>query len=74
MNDLDSAQLEQSVAELDQPQRIRHIASDLTEPDSPAALVEAELRQRGFEILSRDDRFIDQPGDEPWWLLVARRP
>jgi ubiquinone/menaquinone biosynthesis C-methylase UbiE len=40
----------------------------------PATLVEAELRQKGFEILSRDDRFIDQPGDEPWWLLVARRP
>lgn len=40
----------------------------------PAALVEVELRQKGFEILTRDDRFIDQPGDEPWWLLVARRP
>jgi serine/threonine protein kinase len=38
------------------------------------ALVEADLRQKGFEILSRDDRFIDQPGDEPWWLIVARRP
>jgi len=36
--------------------------------------VEIELRQQGFEILSLDDRFIDQPGDEPWWLLVARRP
>ena len=38
------------------------------------ALVEAELREKGFEILRRDDRFIGQPGDEPWWLIVARRP
>lgn len=37
-------------------------------------VVEAQLRQKGFEILGREDRFIDQPGDEPWWLLVARRP
>jgi predicted methyltransferase len=35
--------------------------------------VEAEVRRRGFEILRRDDRFIEQPGEEPWWLLVARR-
>jgi len=39
-----------------------------------AALVESELRRYGFEILSRDDRFIDKPGDQPWWLLVAQRP
>ncbi len=36
--------------------------------------VEGELSQRGFEILDKNDRFIDRPGDEPWWLLVARRP
>ena len=38
---------------------------------------------RGFEIISRDDRFIDRPaverpGDRPddhvWWLIVARKP
>jgi predicted methyltransferase len=37
-------------------------------------LVEAELRRKGFKIVSRDDRFIDRAGDEPWWLLVAMRP
>ncbi len=37
-------------------------------------IVEAQVRQKGFEILHRDDTFIDQSGDEPWWLLVARRP
>lgn len=36
--------------------------------------VEEELRQRGFEILGREDSFIDRPGDEPWWLLIARKP
>jgi SAM-dependent methyltransferase len=44
---------------------------------------EDEIRQRGFEIVSRDDRFIDRPaaervGDRPddhiWWLIVARKP
>jgi SAM-dependent methyltransferase len=46
-------------------------------------IVEDEIRQSGFEIISRDDRFIDRPaterpGDRPddhiWWLLVARKP
>jgi len=36
--------------------------------------VEVELRRKGFELLSRDDHFIEQRGDEPWWLMVARRP
>jgi ubiquinone/menaquinone biosynthesis C-methylase UbiE len=40
----------------------------------PVERVDAELRRKGFEILSREERFIDRPGDEPWWLLVARRP
>lgn len=34
-----------------------------------------EIPQAGFAILSRDDRFIDRPGDKDiWWLIVARRP
>jgi ubiquinone/menaquinone biosynthesis C-methylase UbiE len=37
------------------------------------ALVEAELRRHGFDILSRDDHFLDQPGEGPWWLIVARK-
>ena len=37
------------------------------------ARVEAELRRDGFEILNRDDHFLDQPDEGPWWLIVARR-
>lgn len=37
-------------------------------------VVEHDLRGAGFEIVARDDRFIDRPGDHPWWLIVARRP
>jgi ubiquinone/menaquinone biosynthesis C-methylase UbiE len=48
-----------------------------------ASIAEAEIRQAGFEMVSRDDRFIDRPpaerfGDRPddhvWWLIVARKP
>jgi predicted methyltransferase len=40
----------------------------------PAASVEIELRRRGFEILSVEEFFIDRPGDDQWWLMVARKP
>ena len=48
-----------------------------------ASIVEDEFRQRGFQIVSRDDRFIDRPAierlvdrpdDHVWWLIVARKP
>jgi SAM-dependent methyltransferase len=48
-----------------------------------ASIVEHEVRQRGFEVVVRDDRFIDRPAaerpgdrqdDHIWWLIVARRP
>jgi ubiquinone/menaquinone biosynthesis C-methylase UbiE len=36
---------------------------------------EAGLRASGFEIVERDDAFIDRPGDpDVWWMIVARRP
>ena len=37
-------------------------------------LVERELRRRGFDIMSRDDRFVDHPVRGLWWFIVARRP
>ena len=40
----------------------------------PIAAVENELRRRGFDVLTREASFIDRPGDEVWWLLVARKP
>ena len=48
-----------------------------------ASVAEGEIRQRGFEVLSRDNRFIDRPAverpgdrqdDHVWWLIVARKP
>jgi ubiquinone/menaquinone biosynthesis C-methylase UbiE len=37
--------------------------------------VELDLRQAGFEILNRQDHFIESdPDSETWWLLVARKP
>jgi predicted methyltransferase len=40
----------------------------------PAASGASELRRRGFEILTREESFIDRPGDDLWWLVVARKP
>src|SRR5271167_5246409 len=48
-----------------------------------ASIAEDEIRQSCFEVVSRDDHFIDRPaaerpGDRPddhvWWLIVARKP
>jgi predicted methyltransferase len=38
------------------------------------AIVEAQLRENGFMIVSREDAFIRPPGDEQWWLIVATKP
>ncbi len=39
------------------------------------AQVENELRNANFEIVSRLDRFIENdPFDENWWLIAARKP
>jgi predicted methyltransferase len=38
------------------------------------AIVESNLRRAGFEIVSRDDHFLDQPDEGPWWLIVAEAP
>ena len=37
-------------------------------------LVESDVRQSGFQLVKRHDRFIDRPGERPWWLIVARKP
>ena len=37
--------------------------------------VESELRHAGFEILSRQDGFIqNDPLNENWWIITARKP
>ena len=39
------------------------------------AVVEDELLSAGFEILKRDDRFVDRSDeDNIWWLITARKP
>jgi ubiquinone/menaquinone biosynthesis C-methylase UbiE len=35
------------------------------------ALVEAELRRDGFDIQARQDHFLDQPDEGPWFLIAA---
>ena len=40
----------------------------------PLTVVESQLRQSGFEIVSHDEHFIERPGDDMWWLLVGRKP
>lgn len=35
------------------------------------ATVEADLRRDGFDIQSRQDHFLDQPDEGPWFLIVA---
>ena len=37
-------------------------------------VVESELRQNGFEIVTQDDHFIDRSGDNAWWLVKGRKP
>jgi predicted methyltransferase len=37
--------------------------------------VESELRHAGFEVVSRQDRFIqNDPFNENWWIIIARKP
>ncbi|HEX3571253.1 MAG TPA: SDR family oxidoreductase [Acidobacteriaceae bacterium] len=47
LNDLDASQLAQTASELGQSARVHHVAADLTQPDAPAAIVEATLSAFG---------------------------
>ena len=47
----------------------------LAEHEISAGQVESELRKAQFEIVTRQDDFIDKdPDNESWWLIVARNP
>ena len=35
--------------------------------------VERDLTENGFELLERQDTFIDRPDDDPWWMIVAAK-
>jgi ubiquinone/menaquinone biosynthesis C-methylase UbiE len=50
-------------------------AARLAEHEISAGQVEGELRQAQFEIVARQDDFIEKdPDNESWWLIVARKP
>jgi ubiquinone/menaquinone biosynthesis C-methylase UbiE len=36
--------------------------------------VQKELQQKGFEIVGQQDPFIDRPGEDSWWIAIARKP
>ena len=45
------------------------------EHEISAEQVERDLRQARFEIIGRQDHFIEtDPDHETWWLLIARKP
>jgi len=45
------------------------------EHEISAQRVESEIRQANFEIVSRQNDFIEKDRDnQSWWLIVARRP
>jgi ubiquinone/menaquinone biosynthesis C-methylase UbiE len=48
--------------------------SEMKEHAIALKVAQSEIRVSGFEIVSQHDRFIDRPGDEPWWLIVVRKP
>jgi ubiquinone/menaquinone biosynthesis C-methylase UbiE len=38
-------------------------------------IAESEIRSAGFEVISRDDHFIDKPDEESTrWMIVFRKP
>jgi SAM-dependent methyltransferase len=37
------------------------------------ALVEGQVRGEGFEVVRTSDQFVEQPGEGPWWLIVAQK-
>jgi hypothetical protein len=39
-----------------------------------ANFVEEEVRLHGFDVVSRDDLFINRPIRGAWWLIIARKP
>ena len=48
--------------------------SEARNHEMPPNLLESELLHSGFELVKREDRFVDPPEDRPWWLIVVRKP
>jgi predicted methyltransferase len=47
-------------------------ASETFHQGLPLEMVKEQVRQEGFEIVRTQDHLLDQPGDGPWWLIVAQ--
>lgn len=53
----------------------RPVGPPAEEHEISAQQVESDLTHAGFEIIGRQDRFIDKdPYGESWWLISARLP
>jgi 3-oxoacyl-[acyl-carrier protein] reductase len=76
VNDLDEAMLRESEAELAQPQRVRHVQGDLTDPATPAAVVQATLDTFGaIDIIVNNagyswDNVVQKTTDEQFQAML----
>jgi ubiquinone/menaquinone biosynthesis C-methylase UbiE len=48
--------------------------TQLQHHEIPAISVENDVLHAGFRMITNRDRFVSGPGNELWWLIVARRP
>ena len=76
LNDLDESLLLEAVAHLNHPDRVRHVAGDLTQPSTPAAVVEATLNAFGaIDIIVNNagylwDSVIQKTTDEQFQAML----
>ena len=57
------------------PQPASGVTAESTGHGISADQVESDLRETKFEIVSRQDHFIERDPDRAsWWLIVARKP
>lgn len=76
VNDLDEAMLRESEAEIAHPQRVQHVQGDLTDPATPAAVVQATLDAFGaVDIIVNNagyswDNVIQKTTDEQFQAML----
>lgn len=76
VNDLDEAMLRASEAEIDRPERVQHVQGDLTDPATPAAVVNATLDAFGaIDIIVNNagyswDNVIQKTTDEQFQAML----
>jgi 3-oxoacyl-[acyl-carrier protein] reductase len=76
VNDLDETMLRESEAEIAQPKRVRHVPGDLTDPATPAAVVQATLDAFGaIDVIVNNagyswDNVIQKTTDEQFQAML----